>query len=437
MYFKFLVPKNKYYKNKSGIRYYKYDSWVQPILTSNGTMGVSDFAVSASSEYDPIRQAYRAFDGSNIDSYIDCWHSDGKDNEWLSWFTKNPIKISSLTIFNRSLYNNDASSVNAIKGWELQVSNDDGNSWRTLKNGTNSNTEPYGSWTITIENTVQVFSNYWRLKIIDSNGTYICVGDIKINAIVKTPYEVSYSDDYDFYETVQEISDESDYDTLQRSEKTYKSDWASPVMSTIRLFTTHSIKSDVVAVNGDSVKTNAQGDIFLYGYYGETKSFYIQYGGWSKVVQVTFGGKGTQVTLNPNFQEVLIRKADGSLIPNSIVQVDGVAYFTDSNSKLIFYGEYLTSKDLFLTFDGCEANITIYYEGTITDVTLSEPSGSISVEIWNYSASDWSKKAFTFTVPNGINVMMLSGNGFDGWSDGYSDPAYVGTDGSSINSGAL
>ena len=48
-------------------KYYKYENWTQPVLSSNGTIGIDDFAVSCSlpaltGDSYP-RSLYLAFDG--------------------------------------------------------------------------------------------------------------------------------------------------------------------------------------------------------------------------------------------------------------------------------------------------------------------------------------------------------------------------------------
>lgn len=274
----------RYFKNVT--RYYKYaeQTWVQPKLTSNGLVGISEFATEASSERD-IRLAYRAFDGSNLDSEVDCWHTMRGQIGWLVWYVKNPIKISSLTIYNRPMWDNKATTVNSIKEWELQVS-DDGVTWRTIKNGTNSNNDAQSGWDITIESSVQVYSNYWRLNIHSSNGTDLCVGEIKINAIANIPYEVSANDDYDYVETLAEETTSDDYDFTETTEKFYKVEWVNPILCSITVMTDAPIRNDFITINGSVLKTDSNGKVVLRCNYGSPEVFYIRYGNWANVVVI-------------------------------------------------------------------------------------------------------------------------------------------------------
>lgn len=436
--YNFIKEVTKYYKNVT--RYYKYieQSWVQPILTENGTFGVSNLAVRASSERD-IRMAYKAFDGSNLDSEVDCWHTDGgAKSGWLSWYSKNPIKILSLTIYNRPMWNNDATTVNSIKDWELQVSND-GITWRTIKNGTNGDNVAQSGWGIAVDSTVQVFSNYWRLNILSGNGNNICVGEIKIRAIAKNSYEVSSTDDYDYAETtLEQVSPDKDYDSIETFGRTFKALWKNPLSYSLMIKADNVLTSTFIKVNGKEVRTDAYGYITLNGFYGEDTSFYIQYGNWSKAVTIRFGEKISQVTLSPDFEILTIKYPSGALVANKTVQIGGVNYITNSNGQVTLYGSHTSSKSLYFYLDGNNyVTKTVIYQGTNTTITLEAHviAGSISASVWNFNSSSYGKKALTFTAPTYVKVIKLTGSGFDGWSDEAADPAYVGTSSSSESAG--
>lgn len=70
--------------NENIIYYMKhqYKDWIQPILSSDGTMGGDLFAVNSSSILRAGREAYKAFDGdtSTID---DNWHSSQGHPSWI------------------------------------------------------------------------------------------------------------------------------------------------------------------------------------------------------------------------------------------------------------------------------------------------------------------------------------------------------------------
>lgn len=161
-----------------------YQPWTQPILTSNGTMGGNNtFACAASSTIGGPRQAWRAFDGSNADAETDCWHSTSSSTSWLSWYTKNPIKINSITIINRSFFEDSCLTGDSavVKDFKIQYS-DNNSSWETAYTGTN----PQGcliSTTYSIN--APSAHRYWRLYVTSNHtsiNNYITVGELTINA---------------------------------------------------------------------------------------------------------------------------------------------------------------------------------------------------------------------------------------------------------------
>lgn len=163
-----------------------YTSWTQPVLSSNGTMGGSDaFATTASTELDGTRKAWRAFDGVNNDPATNCWHSRSEMGKWLSWYTKNPIKISSITIHNRG----DGGAVGclAVSDFQLQYSDDNSN-WVTIVSGINPSNSFYASYNQVVN--ASSAHSYWRLNILSSwmpdgkkaQDSLVAIGELKINA---------------------------------------------------------------------------------------------------------------------------------------------------------------------------------------------------------------------------------------------------------------
>jgi len=162
-----------------------YTPWSQPTLTSNGTMGGSNgFACTASTERDSYRKAWRAFDKSNSDGEKDCWHNaDGVIPAWLSWYTKVPTKLNSITITNRPLHAPHGTNREDVKDFKIQYS-DNNSTWTDVYSGQNSK----GALTST---TFQVNATsahkYWRIYMsstwwsVDSR-LLTTIGELTINA---------------------------------------------------------------------------------------------------------------------------------------------------------------------------------------------------------------------------------------------------------------
>lgn len=101
--------------------------FIQPILSSNGTVGNNTFSVKASSENqsgsDPYK-AYEAFD-NNASTY---WRSDVNFNNWLEFYNPNPLNVTNLKWGFFYSY---------PTGGNVQASDDESN-WITLTNWTNN-----------------------------------------------------------------------------------------------------------------------------------------------------------------------------------------------------------------------------------------------------------------------------------------------------------
>lgn len=178
-------PKVKYYK-------YVYEDWTQPVLSANGTMGGSSFAVSASSEYDTARPAYGAFDGVTGNDSANCWHSGSGFPSWIQFYNPKPLKVTKLTVTNRG---SDGAFINS---YGVSYS-DDGETFTEFLTGTSSNQTANGSWEITIDNGVH---KYWRLTSKSASGDnsdYTAVAEIDITAQEQTVVE-STAADYDYRE---------------------------------------------------------------------------------------------------------------------------------------------------------------------------------------------------------------------------------------------
>ncbi len=162
-----------------------WQTWTQPILTSNGTMGVSDFACNQST-YRGVRYAWRAFDGTNLDPEEDCWHNNDYDSpSWMSWYTSSPIKINTITIVNRP-EGPETQEHTALKNFEIQYSDDNSN-WNTQYSGVN----PMGYGLSTTHNVnATTAHNYWRIYITTTYyNEHVTIGELIIDA--DTPQETA------------------------------------------------------------------------------------------------------------------------------------------------------------------------------------------------------------------------------------------------------
>ena len=104
-------------------------AFVQPILTKNGTLGGSSFAVSANSEVNAPRAAWHAFDGLPEDStgelYI--WHSGQGGPWWYKIYNPIPILITNIHIANGTFTNHMGLKAGSISG------SNDNSTWTKIK----------------------------------------------------------------------------------------------------------------------------------------------------------------------------------------------------------------------------------------------------------------------------------------------------------------
>ena len=175
----------KYYK-------YVYEDFEQPILTSNGTMGGSNFACNQSSAYETY-YAYLALSGSGS-----FWHSAESIPAWISWYNPNPLKITNLYFE----VGNGSSYPDLPKEYYIQGSNDNIN-WTTVYSATNTTTS-----TIPLPINIDLSSitnntfKYWRYYVSSVLGrSFGNMRNMKITAKEKKVIEGT-AEDYDYYEDV-------------------------------------------------------------------------------------------------------------------------------------------------------------------------------------------------------------------------------------------
>lgn len=172
----FKFSEDPYYNVNSNIQKIPYTT---PKLSANGTIGGEYFAVASSSYFDTPRQAWRAFDQSNQDGELDCWHSTNSLPQWIEWYFPEVVYIEKIYIQNR------VSSYDAYspKVFEIQTS-DDGITWNTIYSGTNNINDTSTTWTIDLSALQNKSSKYWRMYVTDSNGSdnYVVIGEISFEA---------------------------------------------------------------------------------------------------------------------------------------------------------------------------------------------------------------------------------------------------------------
>lgn len=178
-------------------RYYKTinvpverGTFVQPILSANGTLGGNSFAVQANQEANASPgspYAYYAFD-DNTSTY---WRS-GTTTGWLVFYSPTPIAVKTLTWTCFYMYPTSGT---------VEASNDN-SSWTELCKWTNSNST---SFNIVVNSNVDY--KYYRINITGISKDVIHCQELDITAtyVVKDAYSYETegtADDYDRYEDV-------------------------------------------------------------------------------------------------------------------------------------------------------------------------------------------------------------------------------------------
>lgn len=160
------------------------EQWVQPILSANGTLGGSSFAVAASSEYSTSYQAYMAFRADFDTSY---WHSASQtDNNWyLIFYNPTAIKVSKLDC--TAYVTNQCAT-----GGKLQASND-GKTWTNICNFTTNVSNQSDKFVIDARNNTN-FYKYYKILFTGSSSTYVDIGEVVIWATYQVnslPYRLA------------------------------------------------------------------------------------------------------------------------------------------------------------------------------------------------------------------------------------------------------
>lgn len=155
---------------------YSYQSWSQPTLGSNGSMGGSSFAVASSAG-----TAYSAFDG-NGGSYTNYMNAGA----WISWYNPDPLKISKVVL-------TSSGGGYMPRAGTLEYS-DNNSTWTNAVTWNNSSSQ--NPFTINVNTS---HHKYWRVTVT-TKGTSGGNSDFSNIAITaqKTLVVQSTEDSYDF-----------------------------------------------------------------------------------------------------------------------------------------------------------------------------------------------------------------------------------------------
>ena len=133
--------------------------FVQPILTENGTIGGSSFAV-AGDEYNTYTVS-KAFDGLDSTFWVPI-QTANPAGKYCIMYNPNPLNVKQIQVTNR------ASTASTVTGGIIYGSNDN-STWTELTTFTNSNKESSGVWRINLSSNENYYKYY---KFYISSGDY-------------------------------------------------------------------------------------------------------------------------------------------------------------------------------------------------------------------------------------------------------------------------
>lgn len=195
-----LIPVNgytrKYYKTITVNVPEETQTFTQPVLSANGTLGGNSFAVSASGENQSGSNPYRAYEAfdNNASTY---WRCSNTTSGWIQFYNPKPLHVSTLKWGYFYSYPTGGSVLGS----------NDGTNFDTLTTWTNSSAADF---TITVNSTKAY--KYYRITVTGVNTDVVHCKDMTITAteVIKEAYSYSQEvestiDDYDRYEDVLNI----------------------------------------------------------------------------------------------------------------------------------------------------------------------------------------------------------------------------------------
>ena len=350
-------------------RLYKYDKpryfktivesnmtdWVQPVLTSNGTMGGDKFACAASSEgkdtYGIESKAYYVFDADSAVNQYGGRTSWSRGNGWLSWYNPVKLKISSIDI---------ACYDYAGTEWQLQYS-DDNVDWKTIK----TFTAPTGDETITLDlSSDNILAKYWRVNLPSAVFGYIV--SIKITAqtgtTTTTTIEVTADDEYDYIEfnpiTIKQVykTDEFKYYKYVAGD----TDWTQPVNPT-----------GITATSGWGSPTNAfDGNASTYATCGTTTD-YIEWDLGTEVYLSGITATGDRTSGVSRANNLIVKSVNEDGTETTLGKTTGAAA-TQTYTLTTSFSETLVSKLRFYLTNGENNELpSTSYKARIKEINLT------------------------------------------------------------------
>ena len=156
-------------------------TWTQPTLSSNGTLGSSTFAVSAQHKTSTSYDAWHAFD-NNTNTY---WCTNSYASSTFTFFSTTALKVTKIVA--------KCSGTSYLIGSCTVQGSSNNSSWTTI---TNSISTSSATQTITLTNTS--FYKYYRLTL--TANPYLAITQFNITAKYQTSvansiiYPLSFSD---------------------------------------------------------------------------------------------------------------------------------------------------------------------------------------------------------------------------------------------------
>lgn len=169
-------------------------AWTQPLLSENGILGGSSFAVSASSEYSSSFQACKLFDGNTATGWAPS-ENGVSSNPYIIFYNPTPLKVTLLTCTYTSV-----GPSQRVQGLYVVGSNDN-NEWSSKLASWSGD----GSGTYSVNVNSTEFYKYHKIIITDANlGNRPGLNEITISATQLTyvlnsitfPYSHYSSDSY-------------------------------------------------------------------------------------------------------------------------------------------------------------------------------------------------------------------------------------------------
>lgn len=156
----------------------QFYGFVQPVLTANGTLGGSSFAVYASNEHSATYSAYKAFGSNTSEAYSSSVNPSATPVDYVI-YNPDALYLKSLKVTNVPSGLTSSSPKNVA----LYGSNDN-SQWKLLATVTNTNNANSSTWEI--ESVAKEMYKYFKLHITSANTSeaYVNIGKIQLNAYV-------------------------------------------------------------------------------------------------------------------------------------------------------------------------------------------------------------------------------------------------------------